>query len=119
MSRQQKLPKESKPDQTGQGKKLFLALALQSTLLSSQRTTTHRKLAPFVGPVPPGHSFNFTRSSWPCQPVYPGWCLSALVHPPIQARSIAAIRSSKDLAGTAVSDLSAAVRFPAGSQNIT
>jgi hypothetical protein len=41
-------------------------------------------------------------------------------HPSNQARGIATIRSSKDLAGTAVADLSASfARLPAGSENIT
>ena len=72
---------------------------LSSTLLSSQRTTTHRKTVAMLGAVPPGHSFNITRSSRPCQPVHPGWCRLVLVPPSTRAHSIAAIRESKDLVG--------------------
>jgi hypothetical protein len=76
-----------------------LALALSSTLLSSQRTTTHRRSCRLLGDRPPGHSFNFTRSLWPCQPVSPGSYHSALVIPRPEARGFTAFRSSKDLAG--------------------
>src|SRR3569833_289631 len=39
-------------------KKLLLGTGLSSTLLSSQRTTTHRKTSHQLGGPPPGHSFH-------------------------------------------------------------
>ena len=69
---------------TGQGKQF--GTGLSSTLLSSQRTTTHPQQTATNDDPPQGHSFNFTRSSRPCQPVSPGSCRSSLAHPSLQAR---------------------------------
>jgi hypothetical protein len=69
-----------------------IGTGLSSTLLSSQRTTTHLKPTHHTASRPPGHSFHFTESCQPCQPVSPGYCLSDPVRPlperaaPLQAR---------------------------------
>jgi len=78
----------------------IIGTGLSSTLLSSQRTTTHLRLATLVGDSPSGHSFNFTGSSWPCQPVSPGSCRSGPVRPrPLQRAAKLHALDSEDLAG--------------------
>src|SRR4051794_7902899 len=66
-----------------------IGTGLQSTLLSSQRTTTHQKTPKPVRRAL-GHSFYTTVSFRPCQPVFSGSCRFVPVHPPTRARSIAA-----------------------------
>src|SRR5882757_4150524 len=80
----QMLPKKSQTGLNRPGKNK-LGTGLSSTLLSSQRTTTHRKMTARSGDPLPGHSFNFTRSLWPCQPVSPGSYHSAPVDPASQS----------------------------------
>ena len=104
------LPKENSAPRR-KSKPLPIGTGLSSTLLSSQRTTTHRKLPAYLRRPAPGHSLNFTLSSWPCQPVSPGSCRSYLAHPSSRCRGslrrAASLRSrcSKDLAGRPVADL--------------
>jgi hypothetical protein len=59
------LPKESKPDQTGQGKKSTWHWLYKHPVEFSKNNRTRSN-------PPSGHSFNPTRSSGARQPVSPG-----------------------------------------------
>src|SRR4051812_6643742 len=83
------LPKTQPRPQNHAGKirpQTKLGTGLSSTLLSSQRTTTHQKPTTQPGDSAPGHSFNFTGSFRDCQPVLPGSYPSNPVRPATWAR---------------------------------
>jgi hypothetical protein len=73
-----------------------IGTGLSSTLLSSQRTTTHQKPTAHQGDPLPGHSLNFTASFRPCQPESPGSCRPDPVRPSPTARSIATNLEEED-----------------------
>ena len=99
------LPKESNRHKAGRGKS-SIGTGLSSTLLSSQRTTTHRKPTAQPGDPLPGHSFNFTRaiSYRQIRSAFPQI-------PPADAR-LFAVSISVGFGRTAAADLSAARPFP-------
>ena len=65
----------------------------------------------------PGHSFHFTESYRPCQPVSPGYCLSDPVRPTTGARSAAARSKLTGPAGRPPRSCRKLARFPADRQH--